>query len=143
MTLQKTTNGFIYVANDGMKFTDREKCKNHEKTWFDNLVKKFKNIPHSYMSEEEFLDGAGSDIRGIYLVKPRNMDDIKVINELFDLQEFDRLDSGDINRESAIQGEDIRIDGAYCGLVGFKIYGGIDSYTEMIRRHIKYMRDEL
>lgn len=140
MKIKISETGIIYESIDGAVFESRDECTEHENSIFRILKDKFDKIPHSYMSEIDFLEGAGSDVKGFYLIRPRNIDDIEVINVLFSLYPYESLDENDINEECALYAESLS-EGYF--VYGCRIYGGIEEYIEMIKTNIHRMRKDI
>lgn len=139
MKIKILETGIIYESVDGAVFESRDECTEHENSIFRILKDKFDKIPHSYMSEIDFLEGAGSDVKGFYLISPRNIDDIKVINLLFNLCTYEAFDENDINEECALYAESLSEGFVY----GNRIYGGIEEYIKMIKTNIYRMRKNI
>lgn len=140
MKIKRAETEIIYEAVDGAVFPSRNECLEHENSVFSILKEKFDKIPHSYMSEVDFLEGAGSDVKGFYLIRPRSIDDIEVINLLFNLCTYEAFDENDINEECALYAESLS-EGYF--VYGDRIYGGIGEYIEMIKTNIHRMRKNI
>ena len=126
----------IYVANDGSEFNDKEKCEEYEKSWECTIRASFQKVPHTKISEWGLFDGwAGSEEYDVYLLKPRNLDDIRVMNEFFKLSGNDAYTQDDIGKECCC-GTDW--DGC-----GYPWKNGIESPIKAIEKEVARMREEL
>ena len=79
ITVERKVTEIMYEAVDGQKFKTEDACREHEKLYSVIIRKMFDDIP--YVETEAcnlFSPANDTPIRVIY---PRNLDDIKVLNE--------------------------------------------------------------
>ena len=92
----------VYVAIDGTEFDNADKCKEWEKSLECMVNAGWKKIPKSCICEESFLWGGCCDDY-IYIIKPRSLDDIKIINMYTELSEDEALTQDDIDKEVTLE----------------------------------------
>ena len=128
----------IFIANDGTEFKTQEECEQYEKSWEGTISVSFQKVPHTKTTEMRWLgDWAGSEEFDIYLIKPRNLDDIRVINEYFNLSSSQMLTQDNIGAECCI-GKD-----SYYKDSGYVYKDGIESQIMAAQKAIATMRKEL
>ncbi len=126
----------IYIANDGTEFKTQEDCKKYEESWTCTLKVSFNRIPHTKMNTENYLYGWGGYCNDyIYLIKPRNLDDIRILNTYFNICEQDRFTQDDIGKECVVEVYD---DGS-----NRRYKKGIETPINDIMKSIAIMREEL
>lgn len=69
-----------YIANDGKIFRTKEECEQWEKTYECTLGLSMKKIPHIETNGEDAYVQCGNCDDEVWIVKPRDFEDIKVIN---------------------------------------------------------------
>lgn len=69
-----------YVAVDGTVFASRENCEKWEKSYECTLTQSMKAIPHIETNGETAYLQGGNDSDEVWIVKPRDFEDIKIIN---------------------------------------------------------------
>lgn len=69
-----------YIAVDGTVFTDKEQCEKWEKSFKCTLTKAMKQIPHVETFAEKAHIPCSNYDENVWVLKPRNFEDIKVIN---------------------------------------------------------------
>lgn len=69
-----------YVAIDGTVFRTKEECEQWEKSYKCTITQSMKAIPHVETDGESAYLQCGNDCDEVWIVKPRDFEDIKVIN---------------------------------------------------------------
>lgn len=69
-----------YVAVDGTVFRTKEECEKWEKSYECTLTQSMKAIPHIETNGEDAYLQCGNMDDEVWIVKPRDFEDIKVIN---------------------------------------------------------------
>lgn len=69
-----------YVAVDGTVFRTKEECEKWEKSYECTLTQSIKAIPHIETNGEDAYLQCGNMDDEVWIVKPRDFEDIKVIN---------------------------------------------------------------
>ena len=72
----------MYEAFDGKQFTTKESCREYENNRRNIVRHLFDNIPHTEICACNLFDPSYSD-NYVYIMQPRDLEDIKVINEHF------------------------------------------------------------
>lgn len=128
----------VFIANDGTEFKTQEECEKYEESWAGTISASFQKVPHVKTTEMYWLGNwSGSEDFDIYLIKPRNLDDIRIINEYFKLSQSDMLTQDNIGNECCI-GKDYW-DGGY----GHLYKDGIEVQIKAAQKSIETMRKEL
>lgn len=129
----------VFIANDGTEFTTQEECEKYEKSWECTISASFKKIPHIKRTEFEWLgEWAGSEDFDVYLIKPRNLDDVRIINEYFKLSQNEMLTQDNIGIECFIEKESWYSDSS-----GYVYKDGIEIQVSKALMEIAKMRMEL
>ena len=128
----------VFVANDGTEFKTQEECEKYEKSWEGTINASFQKVPHVKATEMYWLgDWTGCEDFNVYLIKPRNLDDIRVINEHFHLSSSEMLTQDNIGVECFI-GKD-----SWDSCSGYLYKDGIDVQVNAALKAIATMRNEL
>lgn len=101
-TTTKTIETPYWTAIDGKEFETEESCKEYEKSVKCTVNAAFEKIPKAEMNEENiFWCGCDSTIM---IIKPRNFDDIKIINMYCNFVYPDSiLTQDDINKDIILE----------------------------------------
>lgn len=100
---QVITKKEVFIAKDGKEFTTESECESYETSWRCTINASFKKIPQAKVSEYVLFGcNAGCEDYDIYLLKPRNLDDIRVINDYFNLNENRMFTQDDIGKECVV-----------------------------------------
>lgn len=78
--IQKTEKIITYVSDDGQEFASEESCREWENSYKGTLWKAFNVIPHIETNgDDSYIQSSNYD-DCVWVLKPRNFEDIKVIN---------------------------------------------------------------
>lgn len=124
----------VYVANDGEEFRNKEDCMEYEQSKECILKDHFNSIPHSKVSESDLFCGCGGDEDYIYLIKPRNLADIQIMCEYFNL-DYCLFTKEDIGNECVVVGSE---DFGYA-----RVGKGLNLYIDIFMGCIEKMRNEI
>ena len=78
--IQKTEKIITYVSDDGLEFVSEENCREWENSYRCTLRKALKEIPHIETNGDDSYIQGGKYDDYVWVFKPRNFEDIKVIN---------------------------------------------------------------
>lgn len=91
-----------FVAIDGTVFTCEESCRKYEKSLECTICAAWNKIPKGTVDFDMlFLGGCSDD--GYIVIKPRNLDDVKIINMYCRFNEKEALTQDDIGKEICIE----------------------------------------
>lgn len=78
--IQKIQKVITYISEDGLEFSSEENCREWENSYRGTLCKTLNKIPHIETNgDSSYLQG-GQEDDCVWVFKPRNFEDIKVIN---------------------------------------------------------------
>lgn len=83
--IQRVEKKVVYIAADGKEFATEDLCREWEKSYMYTLETSFKTIPHIEVEAINAYLPYGSDDHEAYVIKPRNFDDIVVINAFVEM----------------------------------------------------------
>lgn len=128
----------MYETADGEVFESKEVAEKHEKSYACIIKGLFMSIPHVITSSYEMHD-YGDEYDEIYIMKPRDLNDIKVINEYFNFVN-DRKDN--IIVDSTVIDKEIMLmlaeDESW-----MQYLGTVEKYQEMTASHLQKKIKEL
>lgn len=134
---QITEKTEVFIASDGSEFSTKVECENYEKSWECTIKASFQKVPQVKITEYELLGCyAGCEDYAIYLMKPRNLDDIRIINSYFILSEEKMFTQDDINKECVVGRY---FDDTY----GYRWDDGIETVINLMTKRVAEMRISL
>lgn len=102
-TTTKTIETPYWTAIDGKEFETEESCKEYEKSVKCTVNAAFEKIPKAEMCEQDIF-WCGYDDSTIVIIKPRNFDDIKIINMYCNFVSPDSIfTQDDINKDIILE----------------------------------------
>lgn len=97
-----TTSKEVWIAKDGTEFNEEQKCKDYEQSLECTINAAWNKIPKTEIYYDE-LFWSGCDEDCLMIIKPRNMEDVKIVNMKCNLKEADCLTQDDIGKEITFQ----------------------------------------
>ena len=101
-TTTKTIVTTYYTAIDGTDFLDEKQCEEYEKSVKCTIAAAFNKIPKGEMLQCGFLYG-GYDDNVMTVIRPRNFDDVKIINMHCGFKGDDLLTQDDIGKDILLE----------------------------------------
>lgn len=135
---ERTIYDVFYQTSDGELFTKKEDAERHEKTYECVIKTMFKKIPHSTTNPYSWMD-YGNDYDCIYVMRPRDLNDIKIINEYWmDIN----CDTSHSILDSSTIGKPILLMEGECH-DWLQYLGTVENYTKSITEHINMKIEEM
>lgn len=128
-----------YESVDGNLFDTEEACKQWEKSYEGTIMACFKKVPQIETNSSAMYFEYNSEEDTTYIVRPRHMEDVQVINNLlqFVCKNGKLLTHEDIN-------QDYIINFGYDGLHGdFYDLFALDAYLDRIANHYSTVREKM
>ena len=135
---ERTVYDTVYKTSDGEMFTDKKTAEEHEKSYRCVIKGMFKKIPHSTTTPYSWMD-YGNDYDCIYVMCPRDLNDVKIINEYWMTINCDTSHS---ILDSSVIGKPILLMEGECQ-DWLQYLGTVEDYTKSIMEHIEKTMEEI
>lgn len=134
VTKTETISKTVFEAIDGTEFTDEKKCRDWEDELQCTINAAWNKIPKATVNYSDIFWGSCEDDE-IIIIKPRNIEDIKIINIKCRLSEKEALTQDDIGKEIYFT--------VYCGDDYYKSSQSLKDAIETIKKHMVIAKDDL